>query len=110
VIINTYFKSERAIRPALEKRTSAFGERIVVRHREVGYHGADFVLKRCCKSYDFRFIWNDSRRYNVYLFASVLRECPVRDVNHILREGGDLWERHQALMEQPCGKYYFLLV
>ncbi|KYM75592.1 hypothetical protein ALC53_14021 [Atta colombica] len=32
----------------------------------------------------------------VALFASVLRECPVRDVNHILRGGGGLEDiRHR---------------
>ena len=41
----------------------------------------------------------------------IIRECPVRDVNHILRGGGGcLWKRHQVPVEQPCGKYYFLLV
>ncbi|KYN35208.1 hypothetical protein ALC56_10383, partial [Trachymyrmex septentrionalis] len=48
------------------------------------------------------------------LFASVLRECPMReDVNPILRKEGDLEEadnRHQQSAEQPCGKYHFLLM
>jgi len=29
-----------------------------------------------------------SMRDYILLFANVLRECPVRDVNHILRGGG----------------------
>ena len=33
-----------------------------------------------------------SARDYILLFASVLRECPVRDVNHILRGGGGLEE------------------
>ena len=47
-----------------------------------------------------------SARDYILLFASVLRECPVRDVNHILSEE----ERHQAPEKQSCGKYYFLFV
>ena len=33
-----------------------------------------------------------SARDYILLFASVLRECPVRDVNHIPRGGGGLGE------------------
>ena len=48
------------------------------------------AFRECRSSYRTQVIVR--ARFYILLFASVLRECPVRDVNHLLRGGGGLEE------------------